>query len=454
MGETAEDYAAGKLYEPHGAVRELFRCKSPEVLIEGPAGTGKTRGVLEKVFLLAMKYAGSRHLILRATRKSMTESVLVTFQEKVVPAQHPCLQGPQRNLRGSYRLPNGSEIIVGGLDNADKIMSTEYDTISVFEATETREGDVEQLTTRLRNNVMPYQQLICDCNPSYPKHWLNKRARGSQMVRLVSRHEDNPTLWDGKGWTQAGEKYVNGILGGLSGVRKLRLKAGKWAKSEGMVYSDFSADTHMIDRADPPEGVAKYRVIDFGYTNPFVCQWWYLDHDGRAVMYREIYHSQRLVSRHAQQINDLSEGETYVATIADHDAEDRATLAEAGIHTLPACKAVSRGIQAVQDRMSIAKDGKPRLYFMRDALVEEDANLREAHKPTCTEDEVDGYSWPESKDGKEEKEAPVKVDDHGMDAMRYLVAHVDQIKAGAGVVTGGISVSAPKNELERILAEV
>ena len=30
-------------YGPRGAAAELFRNKAPEVLIEGPAGTGKTR---------------------------------------------------------------------------------------------------------------------------------------------------------------------------------------------------------------------------------------------------------------------------------------------------------------------------------------------------------------------------------------------------------------------------
>jgi phage terminase large subunit len=33
--------------------------------------------------------------------------------------------------------------------------------------------------------------------------------------------------------------------------------------------------------------------------------------------------------------------------------------------------------------------------------------------------------WPKSQDGKELKEAPVKADDHGMDATRYMVAYLD-----------------------------
>ena len=58
---------------------------------------------------------------------------------------------------------------------------------------------------------------------------------------------------------------------------------------------------------------------------------------------------------------------------------------------------------------------------MRDSLVEVDEALREDTKPYCTEQEFDSYVWPKGQDGKAVKEQPVKLFDHGMDAMRYLV---------------------------------
>ena len=33
-------------------------------------------------------------------------------------------------------------------------------------------------------------------------------------------------------------------------------------------------------------------MVDFGYTNPFTCQWWAMDHDGRLYLYREIFHQE------------------------------------------------------------------------------------------------------------------------------------------------------------------
>src|SRR6185369_13533457 len=113
-------------------------------------------------------------------------------------------------------------------------------------------------------------------------------------------------------------------------------------------------------------------------------------------------------------------------TIADHDAEDRATLLENGIYTVPAQKEITVGIQRVQERLKKAGDGKPRLMIFRDALVEADQALADLKKPLCTKDEFTAYVWPKAADGKLVKEVPVKEFDHGMDATRYLVMHVDQ----------------------------
>jgi len=59
-------------YRPYGGNRELFRCRAPEILLSGPAGTGKTRANLELFNLLAMTYPGARLLMLRKTRRSLT----------------------------------------------------------------------------------------------------------------------------------------------------------------------------------------------------------------------------------------------------------------------------------------------------------------------------------------------------------------------------------------------
>lgn len=428
-----------RLYVPRGAALDLWRDRSEEIMLSGPAGTGKSRACLEKFHACLEKWPGARGLIVRKTRASLTESGLVTFEDKVLPQGHAALAGPQRRMRQAYHYPNGSEAIVAGMDNATKIMSTEFDMIYVQEAIELTEDDWEKLTTRLRNGVMPFQQIFGDTNPDKPQHWLKLRANRGLTRMLESRHEDNPTLYDAKReeWTPGGVLYV-GKLERLTGARYHRLRHGKWVGAEGLVYEDWDRAVHLIDRNDPRYGLAKgippewrrFRVIDFGFTNPFVCLWLAMDPDGRLFLYRELYHTQRIVKVHAAQILRLSQGERIEATICDHDAEDRATLQAEGIENQAAHKAITPGIQAVQERLKIAGDGKPRLFVLRDSLVERDESLEEAKKPYSTEQEFDGYQWPKGMDGKALKEVPVDLDNHGMDALRYGVAYADSLGGG------------------------
>jgi PBSX family phage terminase large subunit len=401
-------------YRPYGAALDLFYCQADEVVLEGPAGTGKSRADLEKVHLCALKYPGMRALICRKTRASMTESTLVTYEDKVLPVGF-IRDDIKRSNRHSYPYPNGSEVVIGGLDKASRIMSTEYDMIVVPEATEATEHDWESLTTRLRNGVMPYQQIIADCNPDAPTHWLHIRCDTGKATVFFSRHTDNPTVT---------ATYL-ARLENLTGVRKDRLFYGRRAAAEGIVYADFDRRVHLIDRFPIPAVWRRIRAVDFGYSNPFVCQWWAIDPDGRMYLYREIYHTKRTVTVHTKQIKALSEGEKIEATVADHDAEDRATMHEGGIETKAARKAISVGIQKVQERLKLAGDGKPRLYVLRDSLVEADPDLQEAKQPLCFEQEIDSYVWPKGGDGKPVKEVPVDAFNHAMDSGRYAVMYVD-----------------------------
>lgn len=406
------------------AARAMLLCRDTEILMEGPAGTGKTRALLEKAFIAANNYPGCRILLTRKTRKAMTESVLVTWEDKVVPFRHPVLAGASRKLRHSYEFANGSSVVIVGLDDPDKIMSTEYDMILIFEATETTADDYEKLLSRLRNGVIPYQQIIADCNPSYPKHWLNVRASGGGMTRLLSRHEDNPMLFRDGEWTDFGASYVE-RLERMTGHRLQRLRYGKWAAADGLVYEEFDSAIHLCTPVDITP-MRKFVSVDFGYNNPFVCQWWAIDGDGSMYRYRLIYKTKTLVEDHARLIRELSRGERIECAVCDHDAEDRATFARhSGMHTVPAVKSIEDGIQAVKARLRVGGNGKPRMYFVVNALHERDRELEESKSPADDVAEFDCYVMPPGSDNKNVKEVPVDKDNHGMDAMRYAVRYVD-----------------------------
>lgn len=424
-------------YRPRGAAAELFDTTASEVAISGPAGTGKSLACLWRILAAVDRHPGIRALIVRKTAVSLGSTTLVTFQKKVaasfLASRDLTWFGGSTREAASFRHWNGSVIVVGGMDKPEKILSSEYDLIFADEATELSLEDWETMGTRLRNNVLPWQQQIAACNPSAPTHWIKQRSDHGSMRMLHSRHVDNPAYVNADGTlTPAGVDYM-GKLEALTGVRRERLFHGRWAAAEGLVYEGFDPAVHVVERL--PEGSehwARWWVVDFGYSNPFVCQFWAEDGDGRLWLYREIYKTQTLVEDHAKDILRIvrkADGTWKEpkprSIICDHDAEDRATLQRhLGLGTIPAHKSVSDGVQAVAARLKVAKDGKPRVFFLRGALVKADRALLDAKKPVSTLEEIVGYVWPQ--DVKPDKrENPVKEDDHGMDCLRYMTAERD-----------------------------
>ncbi|MFB6548687.1 phage terminase large subunit [Streptomyces sp. NPDC056405] len=406
-------------------------------MLSGAAGTGKTVGALMKLHLACLMKPKVRCLIVRKTHASLTASTLVTFREKVakeaIEAGALHFYGGSAQEPASFRYQNGSVIVVGGLDRASRLLSTEFDLVLVDEAIEVTDEDLDTIITRLRNGVLSYQQLIMCTNPGPPTHHLKVRADAGRCRMLYSKHEDNPALYDDKtnAWTEYGAKYI-GLLESLTGVRYHRMRWGKWVASEGQVYENWDPEIHVIDPFPIPDDWQRWWSIDWGFTAPFVWQDWAEDHDGRLYLVREVVKTQRIVEDHAKEIKRITtnkQGEWLAPTavIADHDAEDRATFEKhMGIGTISAKKGKTAGIQAFQSRLEKAADGKPRLMVFRNALKYRDHAMVDAMKPIGLAEEISGYVWA-SKAGSSTdlKEEPVKENDHSLDAARYVVAQRD-----------------------------
>lgn len=425
-------------YEPRGAAYDLLCCRAPEILIEGPAGTGKTRAVLQKLHMVCERRPKTRVLILRDYRIAMNETVLVTYETKVVPPKHPVLDGAGRGHRQKYQYPNGSEIVLGGLDQPERFMSGEYDIVYLAEGTDVKdEGKYEMVLTRLRNGVVPYQQAIVDCNPGAPSHWLNTRPEKCRirldpadpehkrtigcgklpgdctcgnymptMVRLLSRHTDNPSLTP---------EYLD-TLRNLSGVRRQRLFEGKWVAAEGLIY-DFERSRHVrsVDTAGWP------RVIcgcDDGTHNPFALLRARISGDGLIHVEVEEYARGLLESQKVEAARTLAQGAESIET--DPSAAGlKLAYRKGGLPVRDADNDVLAGISKAQDR------------FARNRITID---------PACVNliKELEGYTWKDNV----KKDEPVKEEDHGVDALRYLVSRID--KGGGAVIVGAYDPPAPR----------
>ena len=422
-------------YHPYGAAKEIFTMRDDELLLAGPKGTGKSLAALHKVHLVLSKYEGSKGFMCRKTRTSMTNSCLDMFQKLILKPPDKVHFHKQDQ---QFNYPNGSMLAVIGLDNVDRLNSSEWDIGYMQEATEATENDWEICTACIRHGVVPYQQMLGDCNPDKPSHWLKVRCDKGLTHMLLSKHEDNPKFFDqsSQSWTLAGERYM-GKLQRLSGVRFKRLYKGEWAAAEGIVYEDWDTHVHLISRNSLPEDWIywdKYWSLDFGHTHPFVWQEWLEDKAGRLYLSRELYITKHLVEDIAREIMNITDGETRpLAVIGDHDAEGRAVFERhTGMYVAPAFKPIQPGIQAVQRRLRRDErwDGKPGLFVLRDALIREDTDLKDQGLPYSTEGEFDGYVWDKAQNDRansKKDELPIDKDNHGMDAARYLVAFVDNL---------------------------
>lgn len=259
-----------------------------------------------------------------------------------------------------------------------------------------------------------------------------------------------------------------------------RMVLGLWVMPIGVVYSMYNPALHVIGIPDdwkrwggyPPPDWPRFCGIDLGFDNPFACLWFAQSPDGVLYVYREHYMSNRTVPQHARTLVEAEEDElaalrfaaktqgaavekqygswldhlNIVARFCDHDRGEREQFDEAfrdadSVATSPAEKDINAGLQSVYRRLQPitpglvikAKDIKapPRIYFIRDCLIEEDAMLAMDGQPTTMFEEFQRYRFykrrrrlEEAGDSKYDK--PVDQFNHAMDALRYGVHSWDR----------------------------
>jgi hypothetical protein len=422
-----------KPYRPIGAVLEMFRAREREVVVEGPADTGKSRGCIEKVHACCEKYPGSRWAFVRKTRKSLTNTACVTYERWVRPDGASHLWGDQE-----YRYPNGSKIYLLGMDDPDKVQSMELDGAFFQQAEESEIDDWEILSKCVtgRGATMPYVQLLADMNPTYPDFHLYKRETDGKVRFIQVRHEDNPSITP--------ERIA--ALDSLTGHRYKRLRLGLRVAAEGMFFTEWNPEVHLCDPFPIPTHWTRWITVDYGFADPFACYWLARspDADRRIYVYREVYATGLRDEQQAELVRKRSEGEQFqqprqprpsgsVIALAIGDPsmfnkrteQDKPSIASVYQHKgIPLVAGTNNRISGWQVvRRALAGD-VPRLQVFRGRCPNLERTL-----PAMVHDPLDAEDLADKVNGS-------KTEDHAVDALRYgLVAEASPPKAETRSVT-------------------
>lgn len=313
------------VYAPQGNVRKLFRwldgTATPprEVLVEGPAGTGKTRAWGEWLYEACGKWAHMKALVVRKYRADLHKGFQRTFEDLVLWPGHPLLSrtgGGKGENRSFYQWDNGSILQLGHMEDPQRWYSSEWDFILWNEGIESREDQWIRLGRALRKGTRPtecpFRLLGSDTNPGPPRHYLNVRCKDGRTLRITTRHKDNPSL----------EPDYLERLAAMTGVHRRRLYLGEWCAAEGQIWDTFDSDRHIVAQEDVPDIKWYAAGMDFGYRSPGCLLIVGFTEEQQAYVVAELYRRGWDLDRWADEIELLHTAFPMVTVVAD-SAEPR-----------------------------------------------------------------------------------------------------------------------------------
>lgn len=269
------------------------------------------------------------------------------------------------------------------------------------------ESIIDMIDTRLS---MPHSMGFASMNPSHPQHkikqWIDKSDAGDpNYYSLHFTLDDNPFV---------SADYVDRIRGSLSGLFYKRNYLGLWCLAEGAIFDFF--DRKLYVKSVPP-ATAEYWIasIDYGTVNAFCClvigvSTGKYTQTGKCMWVEKEYYwdsksqgRQKTNSEYANAVQEFLEPYGVKNIYLDPSAEAfQLELKRRGMHVTHANNDVQNGIQ-----MMISEMKKGNLF-----ICEECKN---------TIREIESYVW-DPKLAEKGIDAPLKKDDHSIDALRYAVA--------------------------------
>ena len=171
-------------------------------------------------------------------------------------------------------------------------------------------------------------------------------------------------------------------------------------KRTGLVYPEFNRDKHVFkEGGQPAHTVRELLGVDFGYTNPTAIIWVERDNDDNYWITQEWYRTGKTNTELTEYVKTIECNKVYP------DPAEPARIEEfrrAGINVQEVSKDITKGVDTVRE---LFKTNRVHISTSCPILMSE----------------LEMYHYPDKRINSNEPEKPVKEDDHGVDALRYVL---------------------------------
>ena len=354
-------------------------------VVYGGAGSGKSYTVSQ--FLIVnklLRYKNKRLLVTRKYNPSLKQTAYSLVLEWLSKFG---VKYEEKKSEQLITLANGSEILFRGMDDSEKIKSSEFNYIWMEEATEFSMDDFLQLRLRLRRaNAGQRNQMFLTFNPvsSWTTDYFLKHKQEDTGI-LHTTYKDNIRFLDDD-YVKTLEDLANQDL---SFYQIYAL--GEVAELKNKVYNNY-----VIVKDVPAKFDEIVYGLDFGYNNPTACLKVGIKDDDIYIL-DELYETHLTNEDLIEKLKDFIDNR-YDEIYSDTEPDRIKEIERAGFNI----RAAKKAKQKVANGIDLLKRKK---IYIHESCVN-------------TIDEIKNYKYKEDSKGNILDE-PVKFKDHAMDAMRY-----------------------------------
>jgi hypothetical protein len=328
----------------------------------------------------------------------------------------------------SITLINGATIELKGAENPDALRGVKLRGLVIDEIASIRNWDWlwnEVLRPTLTDYVAPalFISTPKGFNHFYELFELGQRLEGDyKSFRYVSY--DNPYV---------PKEEIDNAKHELNEDTFAQEYMADFRKYTGLVYKEFTRETHVIPPFELPPDWDIYRGVDFGSTNPTAVVWVCVDRDNNWYVVDEHYEPNQTISYHAGVVNSNKLASRVVGSFGDPSGNQWINeFAQRGFYITAATKEtgtnnnswVRLGIEKVAEKLKIIPGHYADIPDRRYDPEKGCPALFVFNNCTNTIREFEAYRWREKSvtqaQDLNEPDVPEKANDHAMDALRYF----------------------------------